>query len=220
MKNLLVLLLVVLVAAPSWAQLDRSVSQPRVQALRVIFAPHVSEELDYLADTLRVETVRCLIGVVNGEDATIDLAWQPPIKLSTPNQVEYQSCPLATLAVWHNHPPIPSEAPEYGCYLSATDIREALHERAPPIQIVQVTANVACWWSKWEIAKTGLAPVLFPRGRQRWGRSLLNETVCRAELRHVTACRLLLACERDGQMAETCRPPKPAEDVEGPVPKR
>lgn len=213
MKHLSVLLLLVLVAAPSWAQPDRSVSHPRPQPLRLLIAPHVSQELDYLADTLRVETVRCLIGVVNGQDATIDLAWQPPIESSTASHVAYQSCPSATLALWHNHPAFPGEAPEYGCYLSATDIREALHERAPPIQIVQVTTNVACWWSKWEIAKTGLRPVLFPRGTQQWGRSPLNETVCREELRHVTACTLLLACDRDGRMADACRQPKPVEAV-------
>lgn len=205
MKRTLLLLQVALIADPAWAQQAWTATHPDIRSLILNLAPHITEELDALADTLRIETVRCLIGVVRGQTADVDLAWEPPIELSTASQVQYQSCPSATLALWHNHPPIPGEAPEYGCYLSATDIREALDPRSPPIQIVQVTANVACWWSQWQILRTGQVPVLLPQGKQRWGRSLqLDEAACRGELRHLVACTLLLGCERGGGVQ--CRP--------------
>ena len=205
MRQVVVLLQVMLVAPPVWAQQARTASHSPVRSLQLTLAPHVTEELDALADTLRVETVRCLIGVVSGQTATIDLAWEPPIELSRADLVHYQSCPSATLALWHNHPPIAGEDPEYACYLSATDIREALDPRSPPIQIVQVTADVACWWSQWEIQRTGQLPVLLPKEKQRWGRSVpLDEASCRGEFAHLVACQLLLICERGTGANEAC----------------
>jgi hypothetical protein len=216
MRRWLLLLLVASTAAPLWAQQGRGPSHraPAPQSLRLILAPHVAEELDALADTLRLETIRCLIGVVQGKNATIDLAYQPPIDASTANSVNHQSCPAATLALWHNHPRIPGEEPEYACYLSATDIREAVRPAAPPIQIVQVRGDVACWWSQWEIAQSGLLPVLFPRPRQRWGRPIgLDEAACRGELRGVVACMLLLACEHGAGAVAECQLPGPRAEL-------
>jgi hypothetical protein len=171
-----------------------------------VLAPHVAEELDALADRQRTETVRCLIGVVQGRTAVVDLAWRPPIDRSTRDYVEYQSCPSATLAVWHNHIPARGAAPEYACYLSAVDIQEAVGPRAPPIQIVQVTRDVACWWSRTEVLGAPDAPLLFPRPAHLWGQPVqLTEAACRGALRHLPACRILQACPQDlGRPAEEC----------------
>lgn len=213
MRRSWLLLLVMIIPAPVRAQQEYGVSHHDrdLPSLRLIIAPHVSQELDRLADTLQVETVRCLIGVVRARSAMIDLAWTPPIEVSAANRVKYQSCPSATLALWHNHPRFPGEEPEYACYLSATDILEAVRPIAPPIQIVQVTGAVACWWSRRQIARAAARPILFPALHQRWGRPLaLDEASCRDELRHLVACMLLLHCERG---AEDCLTPRPSRDV-------
>lgn len=211
MRREFVLLMAFLIAAPVGAQQAHSVStlqdppSTSTKSFRLILAPHVVEELDALADTLGVETVRCLIGVVEDGEALIDLAWRPSIQRATANQVQYQSCPSATLVLWHNHPRTASEAPEYGCYLSATDVREAQRPRAPPIQMVQVSAEVGCWWSRREIQAAGQVPVLFPRPHQRWGRPVsLDTAACREELRHLVACALLLSCPDDRGVGNAC----------------
>ncbi len=207
MRSALLFLSVVVASTPVWAQQERATYPPgtRVQSLRLVIAPHIAEELDTLADTLRVETVRCLVGTVEGTDGVIDLAWRPPIERSTSSHVEYQSCPSATLAVWHNHPQMPGEEPEYACYLSGVDVREALRPRAPPIQMVQVTSSVACWWSRWEIARAGSVPILLPRAKQRWGRAVEIEPArCWTDLQDVVACRLLRSCPADGTAVVSC----------------
>ncbi len=105
-------------------------SRPR-RNLRIVLTAEVYEELELLADTLRVETVRCLIGVAQGDSLLIDLAWRPPIHHSTPTGVAYGLCPVATISLWHNHPWTREFEPEYSCYLSQTDIRAAIQSRAP-----------------------------------------------------------------------------------------
>ncbi len=176
-------------------QADTRAAKP-AEALRLVIAPHVLHELGALADTLHVETVRCLIGAVQGDSAYIDLAWQPPIDASTPNSVVYRSCPVATLALWHNHPQRGEPAPEYACYLSGIDIREALRPHAPPLQFVQVNADVACWWTRWELSRAARVPVLLPRPGSMWGDPVeVSAAVCSGALRGIAACVLLRGCE-------------------------
>ena len=113
MKNLPLIVLMITVATRAVAQerlvsrVDDDVSVAPSNSLRLETAPHIFDELDALADTLHVETVRCLIGTVEGNRAVIDLAWQPPIQFSESTRVVYHSCPRATIALWHNHPELP-----------------------------------------------------------------------------------------------------------------
>ena len=176
MKNLpLLIVLTITVATRAVAQeqpvsrVSNDVSVVPSHTLRLEIAPHIFDELDALADTLHVETVRCLIGTVHGNRAVIDLAWQPPIQFSDSTGVVYQSCPRATIALWHNHPELPGIDAEYACYLSYVDLQEASNPLAPIAQIVQVNSRVACWWSKRQVLRAVDQPILWPLETQRRG---------------------------------------------------
>ena len=132
------------------------------RSFRLVIAPDVFDKLGALADTMRHETVRCLIGSVRGDSAVVDLAWQPAISLSTPNEVRYESCPGATLALWHNHVWTVESAAQDACYLSRTDIDQALRIGSPPVQIVQVNSAVSCWWTRRQINRRDEVSVLWP----------------------------------------------------------
>ncbi len=161
--------------------------------LRVVLAGDVFDELDLLADTLRVETVRCLIGMVQGDSLLVDLAWKPTILQTTPTSVAYRPCPVATIALWHNHPWTRDNEPEYSCYLSKIDIREAIQAWAPPIQMVQVTGAVACWWTRAQVAAHADAPVMRPIPRQARGRfHVWNSLACKSEPARVVCSRQAL----------------------------
>lgn len=118
---------------------------------RIMVASHLLQELGTLADTLNVETVRCLIGAVHGDSALVDMAWQPRIYSATETRVKYQTCPVATIALWHNHLRSAATTAAGACYLSATDMEHASKPGAPLVQIVQVSENVICWWSRPQI---------------------------------------------------------------------
>ena len=185
MNRFPLLVLTITVAARAAAQerfvsnVDQDVSTiPLARTLRIEIAPNIFDELDALADTLRVESVRCLIGTVRGGNAIIDLAWQPAIESSGSNSVAYQSCPRATIALWHNHPDLFGVEAEYACYLSAVDIREASDPRAPVVQIVQVNSRVACWWSKNQILRATDQVLLWPLQSQRRGRHVTLADAC------------------------------------------
>ena len=120
-------------------------------AFRIVVASPLLQQLGKLADTLNVETVRCLIGAVHGDSALVDVAWQPRIYSATETRVKYQTCPVATIALWHNHLPNAATTPAGACYLSATDIEHASKPGAPLVQIVQVSEDVICWWSRPQI---------------------------------------------------------------------
>jgi len=176
MRNLpLLIVLLITVATRAVAQeqlvstVSNGISVASSHTLRLEIAAHIFDELDALADTLHVETVRCLIGTVDGNRAVIDLAWQPPIRFSESTRVVYQSCPRATIALWHNHPELPGIDAEYACYLSHIDLREASNPLAPIAQIVQVNSRVACWWSKRQVLRAVGQPILWPLETQRRG---------------------------------------------------
>ncbi len=185
MKNLpLIIVLSITVATRAVAQeqlvsrVDNDVSVAPSNTLRLEIAPHIFDELDALADTLHVETVRCLIGTVNGNRAVIDLAWQPPIQFSESTRVVYQSCPGATIALWHNHPELLGVDAEYACYLSQVDLQEASNPLAPIVQIVQVNSRVACWWSKRQVLRAVDQPILWPLKTQRRGVHVTLTNAC------------------------------------------
>lgn len=160
------------------------------RGLRIVITGDVYEELELLADTLRLETVRCLIGVAQGDSILIDLAWQPSIQRSTATSVSYQSCPAATIALWHNHPWTREAAPEYSCYLSRTDIREALQPHAPPVQMVHVTASVACWWARAQVAQHADEAIVLPLPNQGSGSvDLWNGIACSAQSDRVVCAK-------------------------------
>lgn len=179
MKNLpLIIVLTITVATRAVAQerlvsrvdnVDNDVSVVPSNTLRLEIAPHIFDELDAWADTLHVETVRCLIGTMDGNRAVIDLAWQPPIQFSASTRVVYQSCPRATIALWHNHPELRGVDAEYACYLSHIDLQEASNPLVPIVQIVQVNSRVACWWSKGQVLRAVDQPFLWPLETQRRG---------------------------------------------------
>ncbi len=176
MKNLpLIIVLSITVATRAVAQerlasrVDNDMSVAPSHTLRLEIAPHIFDELDALADTLHMETVRCLIGTVDGNRAVIDLAWQPPIQFSESTRVSYKSCPGATIALWHNHPELLGVDAEYACYLSNIDIQEASNPLAPIVQIVQVNSRVACWWSQRQVLRAVDQPILGPLETQRRG---------------------------------------------------
>ncbi len=179
-----VLLLTMTVATRVTAQerfassLDATLPPPPPRTLRLEIAPHIFDELDRLADTLRHETVRCLIGRAAGNRAVIDLAWEPPVSYANATRVRYQTCPVATIALWHNHPQLRGLDPEYACYLSATDVREGIRPNAPPVQIVQVTSRVACWWGRHQILEAGEVPILWPLESQRRGKHVTLSDAC------------------------------------------
>ena len=79
--------------------------------LRLTIAPQVFDELDHLADTLQVETVRCLIGTVHGMTAMIDLGWHSS---STAWRRTMSTSPRASSSRFRNSgwsPSSPSPAP-------------------------------------------------------------------------------------------------------------
>ena len=124
------------------------------RTVRVVITPGVYDTLARLAEDLQVETVRCLIGVERGDSLIIDLAWEPEIEDYSRHHVRYRRCPLATMALWHNHIAQPDMEPWDMCYLSQTDIGEALQFDAPPLQVVQVGAEVMCWWTQNQVVQS------------------------------------------------------------------
>lgn len=199
MRKLPLILLTLTVAAQAAAQVvpmanaGAVVSPDRSSVFRVVIAPEIFETLNELADTLGVETVRCLIGVVV-DSAYIDLAWKPPIELSTPDRVRYRSCPSATIALWHNHTWASLPEPEYACYLSAIDIREALKPNAPLLHIVQVSSSVACWWTVNQIARARDESILWPLPSQRRGREVTLASACAPATTGVP-CVMVRSCD-------------------------
>ncbi len=166
------------------------VTSPSRRSLRIVIADEVFNELGLLADTSGVETVRCLIGLTHGDSIFIDLAWQPPVLQSAPNSVAYRPCPVATIVLWHNHPGTRDAEPEYSCYLSQVDIREAVRSWAPRFQMVQVTGAVACWWTRTQVAAHADAPVVRPFPRQSRGRfHLWSAVTCSSESGRVVCSR-------------------------------
>lgn len=181
MKRLSVLLMLSILAVPAAAQLDNlqtsHAAQPErdgSQEVSLAIEERIFEALGSLADTIDVETVRCLIGTVEGEQAVIDLAWEPPIHASTRTNVRFTSCPRATLALWHNHLWNGKYLPEDACYLSRVDIEEAMRPNAPEVHIVQVSVDVACWWTRRQIARHSDASVVWPVPSQQRGSTVAN----------------------------------------------
>ncbi len=206
MKNLpLLIVLMITIATRVVAQeqlvatVSDDVSVAPSHSLRLEIAPQIFDELDALADTLHVETVRCLIGTVEGNRAVIDLAWQPPIQLSESTRVVYRSCPRATIALWHNHPELPGVDAAYACYLSHIDLQEASNPLAPIVQIVQVNSRVACWWSKRQVLRAVDQPILWPFETQRRGVHVTLTDACNQwmELPPCSLGRRLIAARHD-----------------------
>lgn len=161
-------LLAVPLGRPHGAQVaDGQPPEPSPRPYRIVVVQEVLDELARLADTAGTETARCLIGVMQGDSAIVDLLWAPRIELSNDTTVHYQACPLATIAEWHNHPRTAGRAAEDLCYLSHTDIAGGLRRHAAPIQIVQVSATVLCWWGRRQIATAAERSVLWPWAGQR-----------------------------------------------------
>ena len=196
MRVMISWILSVMLVAPAVAAQEAAppavdgVTSPSRRNFRIVISDEVFNELGLLADTSRVETVRCLIGLAHGDSIFIDLAWQPPVLQSTPNGVAYRPCPVATIVLWHNHPGTRDAEPEYSCYLSQVDIREAVRSWAPRFQMVQVTGAVACWWTRGQVKAHADGPVMRPLARQSRGRfHLWSGVTCSPGLGRVMCSR-------------------------------
>ncbi len=196
MRMMISWILSVMLVAPAAAAQEAvppavdGVTSPSRRNLRIVIADEVFNELGLLADTSRVETVRCLIGLTHGDSIFIDLAWQPPVLQSRPHSVAYRPCPVATIVLWHNHPGTRDAEPEYSCYLSRVDIREAIRSWAPRFQMVQVTGAVACWWTRTQVEAHADAPLMRPLARQSRGRfHLWSAVTCSSESGRVVCSR-------------------------------
>ena len=152
--------------AQVWSQYShkltlRTVPTP-AHELRVRVPPRVLDELGRLADSSSFETVRCLMGTVRGDTAQIYSVMTPRIYRRTETTVVYQACPPPTVAVWHNHPWTHEPTPEDACYLSRTDIQDALRPKSPVLQMVQVTDQVSCWWLRQQIESYRDRNIMWP----------------------------------------------------------
>ena len=134
----------------------------------VVLADDVWKDLARLASKAKRETVRCLIGYVHADTAYVEIAWQPRIYRSSSSDVLYGGCPRVTLAKWHNHLARFAPTPTQACYLSDTDVADALVQGAPPLQMVQVNETVRCWWSQRQVGAADGA-MLGPIERQLSG---------------------------------------------------
>lgn len=162
--------LALLSVTPVVGQNSLAVSAPPARTIRfVVLADDVWKDLAHLASRAKRETVRCLIGYVQADTAYVEIAWQPRIYKSSASNVHYGGCPLATLAKWHNHLARFAPTPTQACYLSDTDVADALVQRAPPLQLVQVNETVTCWWSQAQIRAANAGALLGPINRQLAG---------------------------------------------------
>ena len=164
--------------------------------VRLVITESVFDNLRAIADTARAETVRCLVGVVRGDSAYIDLAWQPPISYADEGYVVFTGCPAATIAQWHNHIRDRRFASEYACYLSSVDVDAAQDDRSPPVQMVQVDDRVMCWWTRSQVRAGAGATILPPVRGQLSGSASLDESMCVGEARAALGCQLLQSRER------------------------
>ena len=135
----------------------------------VVLADDVWKDLAHLAGKAKRETVRCLIGYVHADTAYVEIAWQPRIYSSSSSDVHYGGCPLASLAKWHNHLARFAPTPTQACYLSDTDVADALEPGAPPLQMVQVNETVRCWWSQKQVRVAPAGALLGPIQQQLTG---------------------------------------------------
>ncbi len=156
--------------------------------LRLAFVDGILSALNHLADKKKTETVRCLLGGMRGGQLVIDLAVEPKIFKSDLGSVSYQSCPMATVALWHNHPRVSGIEPEHLCYLSRVDIQTALRQTLS-VQIVQVRSGVLCGWTRGEIEAAADQEYLLARPSSRLGRPIDPQAVdCKGKARILPIC--------------------------------
>lgn len=161
--------LALLRASPSVGQTAQAAGVSPRTVRFVVLADDVWKDLAHLAHKAKRETVRCLIGYVHADTAYVEIAWQPRIYSSSSSNVRYGGCPHVTLAKWHNHLARFAPTPRQACYLSDTDVADALVDGAPPLQMVQVNETVMCWWSQRQIGATPAGALLGPITRQLTG---------------------------------------------------
>lgn len=117
--------------------------------------------LEQIADTATVEHARCLgVSMSRARDTLwIDRVFETPWLVTEPTEtsvkIEYWSCPLGTIATWHNHlrfqERIPSISPEYYCQMSLGKEKDEgllLDPRGPPFLVISVTKGVSCFFQR------------------------------------------------------------------------
>ena len=190
MKRARYCLIAMMLAAPARTALAQGAAIPAPDAARhmvyLVVQQEVILELAHLADTARTETVRCLMGVVRGDTTFVDRALTPVIYGSSSATVHYGGCLSAAVAEWHNHPWTTEPRPENVCYLSRADIESALHKGAPLVQVVQVTAEVSCWWLRSQVAALQDRPIVWPMPGQRTLSGATAVSAARQGVEHTT----------------------------------
>lgn len=169
------LLAAIAIAVPLEAQTPRQFdSLPASYRLDValVIAHRLIGELDGLADTAKIEHVRCGLGIVTGPSAWVDLLHAPRVVHATDSTVVAGPCPLAVVVEWHNHIPSAAEIPDRLCYFGTLDLG-ALHRSRAAFFMVHVRRGIYCWWTRSQVEdqvrRTGFSQPLLPvRGQTSW----------------------------------------------------
>lgn len=100
----------------------------------------ILDSLSSIADTAKIEHLRCLLGARNDSILVIVAAYEPEIGQADADSVRYGHCPaLITVGTWHNHPP-PYRGPKEGyCQLSKQDA-----EASELMQLISVDRHLSC----------------------------------------------------------------------------
>ncbi len=152
--------------------LRREAPTPGALPTVLVVSERVLADLRVFGAGMQNEMILCLGGVVRGDTAFIERWRMPRLEASTPLSVRVgdDGCdPERDLATWHNHPTgvcTQLAALQMGgsvggdlCYLSSTDIRNAI-ARPTPFQVVHSGRDRWCWWTLAEVrafADAGLA---------------------------------------------------------------
>lgn len=155
------------------AQVDTLAATYRVEVAVLLAEPLVAELDEVSRSAIRVnrEAMRCLLGVVRGGVAYIDVAFAPLVIEADSVHTVTRACPLATVAEWHTHLPIPGEPTAAGCFLSAVDVAGAVAPRPQPVVLIVQSARTRCWWTHQQVldhvARRGVVALPPIRGQLR-----------------------------------------------------
>lgn len=148
MRALLVLVLLAAGCGPDSYVRGQEPATPEPQRLRIDVT--VVQYLETLADTATSEHGRCLIGGwLDDTTPVIDgIAEAPWLTYSADSVSVYYNwphCPVATMAVWHNHLYLyRRHTPETHCALSETDAALLARSDTPSLLMISVRPGVSC----------------------------------------------------------------------------
>lgn len=118
--------------------------------------------LGRIADTATVEQVRCLGGDRVADTLFLNRAIARPTVEASDSSLVAVGCPPGTFAIWHTHILRPGQHPLDVCFLSEDDIHTAVRARVP-MQIVQVSSALWCYWGLHQIVYALEGRLLWPK---------------------------------------------------------